>query len=67
MATSKAEDLSRGKNQNLLHRFVPITAWLPVYKRTNLRMDLIAGLAVWAMTIPQALAYARKPRVPAPY
>jgi high affinity sulfate transporter 1 len=67
MAISKVEDLSSGKKGNLLHQFVPITSWLPAYDRINLRTDLIAGLAVWAMTIPQALAYAGIAGVPAEY
>jgi len=67
MTTSKAEDLSNGRNRNPLHQFVPITAWLPAYQRGWLRPDLIAGLAVWAMTIPQALAYSSIAGVPAQY
>jgi high affinity sulfate transporter 1 len=46
---------------------VPITVWLPAYQRGWLRADLIAGLAVWAMTIPQAMAYAGIAGVPAAY
>ena len=67
MATSKAEDQSNVRNRNLLHRYVPITDWLPKYQRSALRTDLIAGLAVWALTIPQALAYAGIAGVPAQY
>ena len=28
------------------------------YRRSDLRSDLIAGLTVWAVLVPQALAYA---------
>jgi len=35
-----------------------IAEWLPNYKLTWLRADLIAGAAVWAVLIPTALAYA---------
>jgi high affinity sulfate transporter 1 len=61
------ESLSNKGQQNFLHQYVPITAWLPAYQRGWLRTDLIAGLAVWAMTIPQALAYAGIAGVPAQY
>jgi SulP family sulfate permease len=64
---AKAESLSTGRSKNLLHRYVPITVWLPAYQRGWLRTDLIAGLAVWAMTIPQALAYSGIAGVPAQY
>ena len=67
MANTQVEDLSSRKNRNLLHQFVPITTWLPLYERAQLPTDLIAGLAVWAMTIPQALAYASIAGVPAQY
>jgi sulfate permease, SulP family len=39
-------------------RHVPITQWLPRYQRTFVGSDLLAGLAVWAVLVPQAVAYA---------
>jgi high affinity sulfate transporter 1 len=50
-----------------LQSHVPILEWLPNYQRSWLRTDLLAGLAVWAMTVPQALAYAGIANVPAVY
>lgn len=44
--------------RSALQQFLPIAAWLPHYPRSELRSDLIAGLAIWALTVPQALAYA---------
>jgi SulP family sulfate permease len=41
-----------------LARYVPITRWLPRYERSFLRPDLLAGLVVWAVIVPQAVAYA---------
>ena len=41
-----------------LARYVPITQWLPRYQRAFLGADLLAGLAVWAVLVPQAVAYA---------
>jgi high affinity sulfate transporter 1 len=46
---------------------LPIITWLPNYKRAWLRTDIMAGLAVWAMTVPQALAYAGIAGVPPVY
>lgn len=37
---------------------LPILQWLPGYKRAWLRRDLVAGLSVWALLVPQAMAYA---------
>ncbi len=42
----------------LLARYVPITRWLPFYERSSLGGDLVAGLAVWAVLVPQSVAYA---------
>ncbi|MFC2046471.1 SulP family inorganic anion transporter, partial [Chloroflexota bacterium] len=67
MASSEATVRTAERNPSFLHRYVPITAWLPKYQGAWLRADLIAGLAVWAMTIPQALAYASIAGVPAQY
>ena len=50
-----------------LQSYVPILDWLPSYQRSWLRTDLMAGLAVWAMTVPQVLAYAGIANVPAVY
>jgi high affinity sulfate transporter 1 len=50
-----------------LQSYVPILDWLPSYQRSGLRTDLMAGLAVWAMTVPQVLAYAGIANVPAVY
>ena len=39
-------------------RFVPILSWLPRYDRTWLTADMIAGLTLWGMVVPEAMAYA---------
>src|SRR3954469_23712366 len=43
-------------------RFLP--AWLRGYDRSWLTADVIAGLTVWALMVPQALAYAGIAGVP---
>jgi len=47
-----------------LQRFFPILNWLPRYNRVKLRHDLIAGLVMAALAIPQALGYAAVAGVP---
>ena len=49
------EAMTPGKKRNALVRTMPILDWLPHYKRSWLRPDLLAGLSVWALVIPQAL------------
>ena len=55
------------KTKSLLISSIPILTWLPSYERAWLRTDLMAGLAVWAMTVPQSLAYAGIAGVPPIY
>jgi sulfate permease, SulP family len=50
--------------QNLLLRYLPILNWLPKYERTWLRTDLIAGLTIVALLIPEGMAYAQIAGVP---
>jgi high affinity sulfate transporter 1 len=49
---------------NLLLRYLPILGWLPKYERAWLRTDLIAGLTVVALLIPEGMAYAQIAGVP---
>ena len=55
------------KRPSALVRTVPIIGWLPKYKMSWLGLDLLAGLSVWALVVPQALAYANVVGVPAQY
>jgi len=41
-----------------LARFVPIMSWLPGYDRGWLAVDIIAGLTLWGLVVPEAMAYA---------
>jgi high affinity sulfate transporter 1 len=41
-----------------IRRFVPILAWLPAYDRSWLVLDVIAGLTLWGLVVPEAMAYA---------
>jgi len=47
-----------------LSRYFPIWAWLPAYQRYWLGLDVIAGLTVWVLVIPEAVAYAQIAGVP---
>ncbi len=41
-----------------LGRYVPILDWLPRYDRSWLRFDVIAGLTLWGLVVPEGMAYA---------
>ncbi|MFD0862907.1 SulP family inorganic anion transporter [Sungkyunkwania multivorans] len=42
----------------MLKKVFPIFTWLPAYKRSYLSGDLVAGLTVGIMLVPQGMAYA---------
>jgi SulP family sulfate permease len=39
-------------------RLLPVLTWLPAYRRDWLLPDVLAGLAVWAVMVPEGMAYA---------
>lgn len=41
-----------------LTRYVPILSWLPHYERSWLPLDILAGLTLWGLMVPEAMAYA---------
>ena len=45
-------------------RYFPILTWLPKYQLSWLRADVVAGLTVWAVMVPEAMAYAGIAGVP---
>jgi SulP family sulfate permease len=50
-----------------LTRWVPMAGWLPRYRRGWLTADLLAGLTVWALIVPESMAYANVAGVPVQY
>jgi high affinity sulfate transporter 1 len=47
-----------------LRRLLPILAWLPSYRRAWLLPDALAGLSLWAVMVPESMAYASIVGVP---
>jgi high affinity sulfate transporter 1 len=39
-------------------KFLPILGWLPAYRREWLLPDVLAGVALWAVMVPEGMAYA---------
>ena len=42
----------------IAQRLLPVLSWLPGYRRAWLLPDVLAGLALWAVMVPEAMAYA---------
>ena len=49
---------------NSITRYVPLLGWLPKYDRGWLRPDLMAGLTVVALLVPEGMAYAELAGMP---
>ena len=43
---------------SLVRQLLPILGWLPSYQRSWLLPDILAGLALWAVMVPEGMAYA---------
>jgi sulfate permease, SulP family len=43
---------------SIAQRLFPVLRWLPAYRRDWLLPDFLAGLAVWAVMVPEGMAYA---------
>src|SRR3974377_1000776 len=43
---------------SLTHKLLPILDWIPGYRRDWLLPDVLAGLAPWAVMVPEGMAYA---------
>lgn len=52
---------------DVLRRYVPIVGWIGAYDRRWLAGDAVAALSVWALLVPQSLAYATLAGVPVQY
>jgi len=64
MATNTKTEKVKARQTSLV-RFVPILAWLPKYDRSWLSIDIIAGLTLWGLVVPEGMAYAGIAGLPA--
>jgi len=62
MSTKASE---QAKKPFSLSRYIPILSWLPNYKRAWLTADIIAGLTLWGLVVPEGMAYAGIAGLPA--
>ena len=43
---------------SIAKQLLPVLDWLPAYRREWLLPDALAGLALWAVIVPESMAYA---------
>ncbi|KAL1189207.1 putative sulfate transporter 3.5 [Cardamine amara subsp. amara] len=52
------------KTKKLLEYFVPIFEWLPKYNLQKLRYDVLAGITITSLAVPQGISYAKLASIP---
>ncbi len=55
----KGTTVATAPHRTGLAKWIPLLEWLPRYQRSWLRNDVVAGVTVWALVVPQAIAYAQ--------
>lgn len=58
MRSTRTTMTDGGNPSRSIERYVPILGWLPGYDRSWLTVDAIAGLTLWGLLVPEAMAYA---------
>ncbi len=53
--------------RGILKTYLPISDWLPVYKKSFIRWDLVAGITLASFVLPESMAYATLAGVPTYY
>ena len=53
-----------GRLASIAKRRLPLLGWLPTYRRDWLLPDTLAGLALWAVMVPEGMAYSEILGVP---
>ncbi|KAJ8749804.1 hypothetical protein K2173_013207 [Erythroxylum novogranatense] len=53
-----------GRLKTALQYFVPIFEWLPRYNLKLFRFDLLAGITITSLAIPQGISYAKLANIP---
>jgi MFS superfamily sulfate permease-like transporter len=56
---------ARARPLSTVQRLLPVLGWLPTHRRDWLLPDVLAGLAIWAVMVPEGMAYAGIVGVPA--
>ncbi len=56
--SADGQERARGRSPSRLSRYLPLTGWLHHSDAGSRRADLLAGLTVAAMLVPQGMAYA---------
>ena len=60
-------DVQKDKSPSTFTHHFPILRWLPSYSPAQLTGDILAGIGIGCLLIPQAIAYSSVARLPPSY
>jgi high affinity sulfate transporter 1 len=55
---SPSQTVEKSSETSGIRAYIPILSWLPDYNRAWLSADVIAGLTLWGLVVPEGMAYA---------
>jgi high affinity sulfate transporter 1 len=58
VTTASGTDPGTPTEVSFAARWIPIVRWLPRYDRSWLALDVVAGLTLWGLVVPEGMAYA---------
>src|SRR3954466_2610067 len=56
--------MNKPQLKQILEKYLPVSTWLPAYKKAFVRWDLIAGITLASFVLPESMAYATLAGVP---
>lgn len=56
--------LGDNKAKKVIEYFVPVVEWLPKYNFNLFKYDLLAGITIASLAIPQGISYAKLAKIP---
>jgi MFS superfamily sulfate permease-like transporter len=50
--------MNKSHIKQVLEKYIPVSNWLPEYKKSFIRWDLVAGITLASFVLPESMAYA---------
>ncbi len=50
--------MNKSHIKQVLEKYLPVSNWLPAYKKSFIRWDLVAGITLASFVLPESMAYA---------
>jgi sulfate permease, SulP family len=61
---TEKKQMNKPHARRILEKYLPVSNWLPAYKKSFIRWDLVAGITLASFVLPESMAYATLAGVP---